>query len=377
MECTGIKSQELELSISNEEFLREFNKKAARLRVPLSGNLALTHRCSVRCLHCYLGEEVSARENIHRELNTRQWKRIIDDITRAGCLYLLITGGEPLLRHDFKEIYRHAKTNGLLVTLFTNGMLIDDDIIELFQQYSPKAVEITIYGASPGTHERITRVKGSYEKTLRGINQLIRQKINVTLKTILMTLNRHEFFDMQKLAGEWGVKFRFDAAVFPGLKGDKSPVQLRVPAEEAIEKEFSDENRRREWKDFFVKMRDLPSQDKDQDYLYQCGAGSTYFHIDPYGNLKPCLMVTNLDLEYSLVNGDFAAGWQEAMPRIRERKPGGDYKCNRCRKRALCGFCPAFFKLENDAEDICSQYLCAMGQRRFEKINEGQDAARE
>jgi radical SAM protein with 4Fe4S-binding SPASM domain len=361
VECT--ETQPLELT--NEEFLRQFNKKAAQLRVPLSGNLALTHRCSVRCLHCYLGEEVSARENIHKELNTRQWKRIIDEITRAGCLYLLITGGEPLLRKDFKEIYSHAKTNGLVVTLFTNGMLINDDILEFFHRFPPRAVEITIYGATPVIHEKITGIKGSYEKTWAGINKLIQQKINVRLKTILMTLNRHEFFDMQNMAGELGVKFRFDAAVFPGLNGDKSPIKLRVPVEDAIEKEFSDENRRREWKDFFVRTRDLPSQ----DYLYQCGAGLTHFHIDPYGNLKPCLMIA--DLDYNLVNGDFPTGWNEVMPHLRERKPGNDYKCNQCQKRVLCGFCPAFFKLENDAEDICSQYLCVMGQQRFEKINEG------
>jgi radical SAM protein with 4Fe4S-binding SPASM domain len=170
---------------------------------------------------------------------------------------------------------------------------------------------------------------------------------------------------MQNMAGELGVKFRFDAAVFPGLKGDKSPIKLRVPVEDAIEKEFSDENRRREWKDFFLKTRALPSQ----DYLYQCGAGMTHFHIDPYGNLKPCLMIG--DLDYNLMNGDFSTGWNQVMPRIRERKPGNDYKCNQCQKRALCGFCPAFFKLENDAEDICSQYLCIMGQQRFEKINDG------
>lgn len=361
MECRETQTP----GLTNVEFLWEFNKKAAQLRIPLSGNLALTHRCSVRCVHCYLGEEVSARENIHKELDTRQWKRIIDEITRAGCLYLLITGGEPLLRKDFKEIYSHAKTNGLLVTLFTNGMLINDDILEFFHRFPPRAVEITIYGASQGIHERITRVKGSYEKTWAGINKLIRQKINVRLKTILMTLNRHEFFDMQNMAGELGVKFRFDAAVFPRLNGDKSPLKQRVPVEDAIEKEFSDENRCREWKEFFMKARDLPTQ----DYLYQCGAGMTHFHIDPYGNLKPCLMIS--DLDYNLVNGDFPTGWKEVMPHIKKRKPGNDYKCNQCQKRALCGFCPAFFKLENDAEDICSQYLCIMGQQRFEKINEG------
>jgi len=359
-------SQDRVPGIGNEEFLREFKKKVTQRRIPISGNLALTHRCNLRCIHCYLGEEVSSPGNTAGELDTVRWLTIIDEITRAGCLHLLITGGEPLLRTDFEDIYCRAKTNGLLVTVFTNGMLINDHILELFRRLPPREVEITIYGATPGTHDRVTRVNGSYEKTLNAIRRLIRQKINVRLKTILLTLNCREFFAMQNLAGELGVKFRFDAAVFPGLDGDKTPVRLRVPAEEAVEKEFSDDGRRRQWKDFFEKMRELPPQDS----LYHCGAGMTHFHIGPYGNLLPCLMITDTDLEYNLVKGTFAAGWDNVMPRIREKKPGKDYRCNQCEKRALCGLCPAFFKLENGKEDRRSQYLCDMGQQRFEKINE-------
>lgn len=360
MECTQIQAPEL----SNEEYLREFNKKVAQRRIPLSGNLALTHRCNVRCVHCYIGKEAAARENPGKELGTRRWKTIIDEITEAGCLFLLITGGEPLLRKDFGEIYRHARTNGLLVTVFTNGTLISEDILQLFREFPPKTVEITVYGATPGTYEKITGVKGSYERCLEGIRRLMDFQINVRLKTILMKQNRHEFFKMEKMAGELGVKFRFDAAIFPGLNGDKAPIGLRVPAEDAVEKEFSDENRRQQWKDFLGGMPKLPVQDS----LYQCGAGWTHFHIDPYGNLRPCLMVT--DLEYNLVNGVFFTGWKEVMPRIRERKPGTGFRCNQCEKKVLCGFCPGFFQLENGGEEVYSEYLCAMGHLRFEKINE-------
>ncbi|NIM17641.1 MAG: radical SAM protein [Candidatus Aminicenantes bacterium] len=360
MECTQTQTPKL----SNKEYLKEFNKKVAQRRIPLSGNLALTHRCNVRCIHCYIREEAATRGNPGKELGTDQWKTIIDKITEAGCLYLLITGGEPLLRKDFDEIYRHARTNGLLVTVFTNGTLISENIIELFNEFPPRAVEISLYGATAETYETITGVKGSFEKCLNGIKRLMDFQINVRLKTILMKQNSHEFFKIEKMVGEWGVKFRFDAAIFPRLNGDKAPIGLRVPAEDAVEKEFSDENRLREWKDFFGRMSKLPVLDS----LYQCGAGMTHFHIDPYGNLRPCLMVT--DLEYNLVNGSFFTGWNEVMPRIRERKPGTGYGCNQCEKRVLCGFCPAFFNLEKGTEDLYSEYLCSMGQQRFEKINE-------
>jgi MoaA/NifB/PqqE/SkfB family radical SAM enzyme len=359
MDCGQGQIQEL----NNEEFLRQFTAKVAQRRIPISGNLALTHCCNLRCVHCYLGKEINAPARDVRELDAGQWQKIIEQITRAGCLYLLFTGGEPLLRKDFPDIYRHAVTRGLLVTVFTNGMLIDDSIIELWRQLPPRIVEITIYGAAPATHDRVTGVKGSYEKTVNAIKTLIDQNINVKLKTILMTLNRDEFFDMKAMADRWGVSFRFDAAIFPRLDGDKAPIELRVPPGEAVEKEFSDPSRRQQWQEYFEKMRTLPVR----DYLYLCGAGRTHFHVAANGDLQPCLMVTNL--YRSLASGTFDEGWKNVMPRIRERKPGGDYSCGRCEKRVLCGHCPAFFQLETNREDRFSQYLCDTGQQRLEKIN--------
>lgn len=350
--------------LNNEDYLRAFNKKAGSQRVPLSGNIDLTHRCNLRCVHCYIGEQAQVRQNRDKELSTNQWQKIIDEITEAGTLFLLITGGEPLLRKDFGEIYRHAKMNGLLVTVFTNGTLIDDTILDLFSELPPRAVEITLYGASRQTYERITGIKGSYNKCIHAIENLKKRQIYVRLKTMLMTLNRHEFFDIENMAKDYESKFRFDPALFPTLTGDKSPMDLRVNVTDAVEIEFSDNGRLGEWKDFYERMGSLSAPDS----LYSCGAGQTYFHIDPYGNLQPCMMVTNL--KYDLVEGNFATGWAEAMTRLRDKKPGSDYRCHDCEKRALCGVCPGFFNLENGDEEIHSEYLCEIGQRRYEEIKE-------
>ena len=296
-------------------------------------------------------------------MDTSRLLSIIDEITEAGCLYLLISGGEPFLRKDFTEIYRHAKTNGLLVTVFTNGTIITADILELFRELPPHAVEITLYGATAPTYEKITGIKGSYVKCLNGIRQLLAHNINVKLKTVLMTLNCHEFFDIENLAKEFGVKFRFDAAIFPRFDGDKTPLGLRVSPGDAIGKELSDDERLLQWKNYFKKYQGLPVSDT----LYICGAGITNFHIDPYGNLRSCLM-TNWP-SYNLSKGNFLRGWREVIPRIREKKAGADSTCSQCEKRMLCGFCPAFFRLENGAEDKYSDYLCKMGQYRFKILN--------
>lgn len=346
----------------NREYFLAFNRKVTRQRIPISGNIELSRRCNLNCVHCYVGEQAEVRKRADRELSTARWQAVIDEITAAGCLYLLITGGEPLLRKDFTQIYLHAKRNGLLVTVFSNGTLIDERTLDLFSEYPPKAVEITIYGSTAGTHERITGVEGSFKRCLHGIAALRARQVNVKIKTMLMTLNQHELFAMQDMARQWGIKFRFDAALFPTFAGDRSPIRLRVPAESAIKKEFSDEGRASEWKNFYERMRDMPVSDN----LYQCGAGQTFFHIDPYGNLQPCLMVT--DLKYNLANGTFMTGWNEVMGQLQEKESTNGYACNRCDQRALCGVCPAFFYLENGAEEKRSDYLCTMGQLRFQEI---------
>lgn len=345
--------------LSNKEYLREFTKKTAQLRIPLSGTLELTHRCNLRCVHCYLGH---SRNMLQKEMDTKQILSLIDEFTEAGCLYFLISGGEPLLRSDFPDIYRHAKNNGLIVTVFTNGTLITDTLLELFQDLPPYAIEISLYGATAATYEKISRVPGSSKKCINGIKQLLYNKIRVRLKTILMTMNSHEFFDIKKIADGFGVKFRFDAAIFPCLNGDKTPLSLRVSPEEAIEKEFSDVKNVLQWIEYFERSQDPILSDN----LYHCGAGVDNFHIDPYGNLKPCLMTTNIT--YNIANGGFLTGWYD-ISRIRVKKAGENlYDCIRCEKINLCGFCPAFFDLETGSEYIRSGYLCSMGNERFQRI---------
>jgi radical SAM protein with 4Fe4S-binding SPASM domain len=299
---------------------------------------------------------------MQREMNTGKILSVIDEICEAGCLYLLITGGEPLLRKDFFEIYRYAKEKGLIITFFTNGTLITEEILDLFKDLPPHVVEISLYGATAATYEKITGVAGSYERCMQGISLLIYGKIHVNLKTILMTANSHEFFDIENIAKELGVKFRFDAEIFPCLDGGKTPLDLRVPAMDAIGKEFSDNERHMHWEKYFerTKGQSVP------DTLYNCGAGVTGFHIDPYGNLQPCLMVTNI--KYSLLRGHFMSGWNNVISSIINKEPGRAANCNICEKRHLCSFCPAFFELENGSVDMPSEYICSMGNHRFQRV---------
>lgn len=344
--------------LTNKEYLDQFHRKAVQLRIPLSGGLDLTHRCNLRCVHCYVGPQSDSQKIQKKEMAASRVLSLIDEIADAGCLDLLITGGEPFIRKDFCDVFLHAKMKGLLVTVFTNGTLVTEEVLSLFHRYPPYLVEITLYGATAATYETITGVPGSYARCIEGIERLLSKGIRVKLKTMLMTLNSHELRDMEDLARGYGVSFRIDAALFPRLNGDKAPLAMRVAPDEAVEMELADGERLKKWTQFYFRQGSAPVSDQ----LYVCGAGITGFHIDPYGILRPCLMMKRNT--FNLLEGSFLSGWNGQVREISNRGVSATYACNSCENYVLCGACPAFFELENGAEEIRSEYLCAIGRAR-------------
>ena len=112
---------------ANRDFLDRWNIEGRLRRVPMTGGIALTHRCNLKCIHCYAGPEHNSSQK--QEPSTERWLELIDEIADAGCLFLLLTGGDPMVRSDFAGIYRHAKESGMMVTVFTNGTLINSEIM--------------------------------------------------------------------------------------------------------------------------------------------------------------------------------------------------------------------------------------------------------
>ncbi len=376
----------------DSDYFADFTRRVAAARIPLDGSIELTHRCNLRCVHCYLGDQHAIREHRREEMSTRQIMTLIDEVVAAGALNLTFSGGDPMVRKDFAELFVYAVKKGLLVTIFCDGVLISERIIEVFNKYPPRMVEVSIYGATPATYEGITQVKGSFQRCLAGIERLHENRQRFTLKTVLMTRNRHEIEGMRALAKSYGVEFYFDTAIFPCLPhrdnggganrshGDALPASmdvapprldrpttLRVPPEEAATAQLSDREKVRELADLYLRTRDLP----DNDRLYVCGAGQTTFHVDPYGNLQPCTISTNVD--YNLRDGGFLKGWNGPIAAIREIRISADSSCRACDKQAMCSGCPAMFSAENGAGDRKSDYICQTTHALFDGIRDTVD----
>ena len=154
------------------DFSLRLHQKVVGKRIPLVGSLEVTERCNLSCVHCYINLPAGDQGARKRELNAVEIYDILDQIVEEGCLWLLLTGGEPFVRPDFLEIYTYAKKKGLLITLFTNGTTITPRIADHLAEWRPFAIEITLYGHSQETYERVTGVQDSYERCRRGIELL-------------------------------------------------------------------------------------------------------------------------------------------------------------------------------------------------------------
>ncbi len=357
MECPHIPN------ISYAQFGEQLNRQVMEKRLPVNASIELTFRCNLRCAHCYCNLPLNDQDAIKKELKSEEIFHIFDQMAEAGCLWLLLTGGEPLLREDFLEIYTYAKKKGFITTLFTNGTLITPEIADHLAEWPPQSVEITLYGATKETHERVTKISGSYERCKRGIDLLLEREIPLGLKSMVMTLNHDEIFQIKEYAEKLGVKFRYDPLLNPRLDGNKTPCNFRLSPEEVIKLDLADDRRVKEWREFCEKFIG-PFQ---SDNLFDCGAGVSTFHIDPYGQMSPCEMPRFQG--YDLRFGSFQEGWHKSIPEFLNLKPTGDYACGRCELISLCGQCPGWAWLENGNPEAPVEYLCQIAHLRAEAFH--------
>lgn len=256
--------------VEYSDFRRALQERADR---PLHAEFELTHRCNLSCIHCYLG----ARRGNNSELGLSQVKVILDKLQEAGFIWLVFTGGEPLLRKDFSEIYLYAKKLGFIIIILTNATLIDERIAELFAAHKPFYLDISIHGAEKGTYEGITGVPGSFARFMHGIELLRKNDIAFKLKTKAMKENAASLENISSFAVRLEVPHKTSGLVHPCIDGDLGPVKHR-----------------------------LDSSRTARNIAPQCAAGRFSVSIDPIGRLMVCEGCR--EPSYDIVSGSIEDG---------------------------------------------------------------------
>jgi MoaA/NifB/PqqE/SkfB family radical SAM enzyme len=339
-------------------------ERARREHFPLAGGIELTHRCNLACVHCYVNLPAADREAQRREMTTDEVKHVLDQIAEAGALYLTISGGEPLLRADFAEIYRYAHGKGLLLTVYTNATLVTDKIIELFTECPPRHLEITQYGYTEETYDRVVDAgPGQYQRFMRGLERVLASGVTVTLKAMALRANKDEIFAIRDFAARLGVKFRFDTIISPRIDGGRKPLAQRLPPEDVVALEAADDVRQREFADYCHFTGMTPQVN---DAKYHCGAGLATFTIDPYGKLHVCEL--SRQPAWDVVRGSFKQGWYEEIPKLRALKRAHTDGCGTCHGISTCSNCVGMAELEGLSSDDGNQYMCEVNDKRMESV---------
>ena len=345
-------------------------------RVPFDFALEITARCNNGCRHCYINLPAGDVEARRKELSLAEISGIADQAIALGSLWCMITGGEPLLRQDFADIYLALRRKGLLVSLFTNACLVSKEHVALFKKHPPRDVEVTVYGVTRETYERVTRRPGSYAAFRRGLDLLLDNGIKVRLKAMALRSNVHELPGIAAFCRARTMDyFRFDPLLHLRYDGDARRNEEirseRLSPAEIVAIEQADEERARSLLkgcDRFI----VPEFAEYQcDHLFHCGTGKGSFAVSYDGIFRLCADLWHPDCTYDLRHGTLKQAWEELVPRVRDmRSAKAEFieRCRRCPIINLCLWCPAHAYLESGELDGFSDYFCAVAHARAEAL---------
>jgi radical SAM protein with 4Fe4S-binding SPASM domain len=351
-------------------FSRLFDK---RRHYPFFGQIDLTYRCNLNCIHClYKDSRAISHQPKPRELSMEEWKKILEELQQEGCLELCFSGGDPLMRKDFLEIYAYAKAKGFMITLFTNGQALTPKIIRYLVKSPPFCIEITLNGITKKTYESITQVPGSFRKVMQAIKRLKENNLPLVLKSNCLKQNQHEIGRIkaftEKLFNELPkdrYRFKYDVMILPGYNRDQAPCDYRLNFREllAVRKQDPDI-----WGQYQKGLScKLPRRlGRKREFLYHCTAWLQQFQINPYGRLKFCDLSDkfSVDLKTTL----FREGFYNVFPRVLEEKFKTDSRCKKCRLRPVCYYCPARAYLESGDEEAPVPYYCQLAEATYKQM---------
>lgn len=339
-------------------------------------DIELTERCNNNCVHCCVNlpaDDMNARS---REVDTGRIVALLHGAAAMGCLTVRFTGGEPLLRQDFEEIYLAARKLGIRVIVFTNARLITPRLAELFARVPPLSpLEITVYGMHPESYEAVTRAPGSFSQFRRGVQLLLERKVPFIVKSVLLPHNRHEVNELDDWAATIpGMTDHAGVTVFLDLRNRRDDPQknaciqsLRLSSLEILDVLTRNAAEYRRDKSAFASGFMGPAGDR----LFTCGVGHGMC-IDAYGRAQPCVSARAPHLTMNLFEkgsaswigesgGAALAAALERFARFRDlRAANPEYlrRCARCFLKGLCGQCPARSWMEHGTLDTPVEYLC-------------------
>ena len=333
--------------------------RAREQKAPVNGSIELLPLCNMNCDMCYVRMSREEMERRGRLRTLEEWTALGRQMADAGVLFLLLTGGEPLLYPDFKELYLALKAMGMILTINTNGTLIDEEWADFFGRHKPRRVNITLYGADDRAYVELCHYPGGFEKTVNAVRLLRGRGVDVKIGGSVTGRNAADLERILEIGRELDVPVRMDTYMMPGVRERGRPFneQARLSPEEAagaritaLRQEMGPEL----WAGYVEESLRRVRAGETSSRKVTCMGGNCSFTVNWQGELRSCVVLTEPSVP--VFERGFEAAWQEIREKAKSLRMND--KCGRCRLRPVCKVCPAASRLETGACDGLPEYLC-------------------
>ncbi len=357
----------MEASSVEPQLSAYLHAKACRNGTPLAGTFELTPRCNFDCKMCYVHLTAEEQRRRGRERTADEWLAMAEEARGQGMLFLLLTGGEPLVYPEFRYLLKELKKMGLLVSVNSNGSLIDRDWLDFFRTEPPFRFNITLYGGGNESYQRLCG-RPMYDRVVENIRGLKELGIGVKLNASMTPYNMADMAAIYRMAEELGTPMQLATYMFPPIRRDETRVgeNDRFTPEEAAAYTVQWDKLRLTPEQFRARaeafrqgrMLEEPEEacDGTPGERVSCRAGRSAFWINWQGDMTPCGMMTWPKASVPEL------GFHRAWDRIRQetaqlRLPS---RCAQCACKNACHACAAMCVTETGEFDGCPSYVCTM-----------------
>lgn len=341
---------------------RMYIKRAKETITPVNGSIELLPLCNMNCDMCYVRLSREEMESQGRMRTADEWLQIGKQMKKTGVLFLLLTGGEPFLHPEFREIYLGLREMGMIITINTNGTLIDKELAGFLGEYKPRRVNITLYGTDEKTYTELCHYPDGYRRAVQGISLLCANGVDVKIGGSLTKTNRNDLNRLLEIGEELNVPARIDTYMMPAVRERRLPYnqQSRLDPEAAanarvyaLKREMGEEVFAQYVRQALEYVRH-PKSGTERGRHMSCMAGRCSFTVNWQGEMRPCVVMSEPSV--SVFKEGFESAWKYIV-----RETGKlllNEKCSVCRMRHLCRTCAACAFLETGSYDGVPEYMC-------------------
>ena len=336
--------------------------QARMKKSPINGSLELLPLCNLNCKMCYVRLSKTEMEAQGRLRTWEEWLDVARQMKEAGVLFLLLTGGEPLMYPNFRELFVALKKMGMVLTINTNGTLLDADWADFFAQYKPRRINITVYGSSEEMYRQLCQAPQGFEKATNAVRLLKERGVDVKISGSATKANADDLENIIRLGHSMNVPVVVDTYMMPATRERSLPYDFQSRLDpisaarvrvNVMELEMSEEGFQK-YRDESIAAADNFTPGEEKEEHIGCMAGSCSFTVNWQGNLQPCVILQ--EPHANVFEVGFQQAWKQVSEDATHLKTAS--KCSVCNLRHLCRTCVAAGLTEEGRHNAVPDYMC-------------------